>query len=174
MDGTAYLLLMLALLAGVWWLERNRRRLVRRARARGDQLAEEIAERQRADHRPEALDAMGRSLVLAVEHASATALVDRLVASRRVYRRVGSGLWHIDFGAADDLVVAAHAASGGTEVVLVSVRERMGIPGAAMWTQFLGRLQKVAKKEGVAVEHRSGTTFEARPGPDGDQVWWRT
>lgn len=174
MDGTPYLLLMLALLVGVWWLDRNRRRLVRRARAKGDQWADEITARQRADHLPEALDAMGRSLVLKAEHASAVALVNQVVRSKRAYRQAGPELWHLDFGAADDLVASTYAAHEGTEVVLVSLRERMGVLGAAMWAQFLERLEKAAGEQGVAVEHRSGVGCEARPGPDGDRVWWRT
>ncbi|GAB2863003.1 hypothetical protein [Nocardioides pacificus] len=174
MTGTWYFLLMLFLLAGVWWLEKNRRRLARRARAKGDEWGKGIAERAKANNLPAALDALGRSVVLRADHGSALALVDGVVDSRRTYQRRGPGVWLVDFARSDDLVVEAVPGSGGTEVVLTSIRESSGAPGSPMWTQFLDRVVKAAGKQDIPSEERAGAVYERRAvaGED-EQTWFR-
>jgi hypothetical protein len=63
-------------------------------------------------------------------------------------RRHQAGVWHVDFVGKDDLVVSAVPGASGTEVVLTSLRDGSGFPPAAAWTQFLGRLEKLAARGG--------------------------
>lgn len=174
MDGTWYFWLMLPVLAGVWWLDNNRRRLVRKAKAKGAEWGDQISEKAKVDHLPGALGELGRSVVLVTDQSSALALVDAVVDSKRLYRKSVPGVWHIDLVRPDDLVVTAVPTPTGTEVVLTSLRDDVGFPAGGLWTQFLDRLVKAADKQGIAVEERTGAAYESRTveGEPG-QTWLR-
>ena len=122
----------------------------------------ETAQQRRVTEVPKMLAEFGRSVILEADAATVTAFIGAIPKSKA--KQLSPGVWGINYAARDDILVEVRPTDGGSEVLVVSVREYLGFPqGLSMYTAFADKLVQAADAAGVATR-RGSHGFQRREG----------
>jgi hypothetical protein len=131
----------------------------------------ETAQQRRATEVPKMLAEFGQSIILDTDPATVEALIAALPKSKA--KQLSPGVWGINYAARDDIVAEVRPTDGGSEVLVVSVREYFGFPqGLDIWKSFADKLLQAASAANVATR-RGSHRFQRREGATAiDSATW--
>jgi hypothetical protein len=122
----------------------------------------ETAQQRRVTEVPKMLAEFGQSIILEADPTAVTTLIEALPKSKA--KQLSPGVWGINYAARDDILIEVRPTDGGSEVLVVSVREYLGFPqGLDMWRAFADKLVQAAHAAGVATR-RGSHGFQRREG----------
>lgn len=145
-----------------------KRYLNRKAQNFGEQAGKNFA----AKRLPVALDQISTTLELQTDPATATALLNEVVAAKpKKAAAAGPNLWHVSFASRDDIHVRQSQTPTGVLLDVVKTIEFQEFPqGGNDWGKFRGRVVEAAQANGIATREGSSPHLQRVQDPNGGET----